>query len=729
MFHRSALSFVLLSWALFVVDPVAASPPGNGSQTLYPLVDNLGLAVRAGTQERPGVVLGDHHVLIAVRERLQGGTDLNGDGDLDDRVAHLYDARDGSITNLRLALVEGIETPFEALGDIGVFYVSESNNGGSDLNRDGDGLDVVAHVLTASNPVLTPIPLDVRSLPGNISRDSVYFLGEESSNGDANGDGDTRDVTLYEHPVRGDTRSLGISVSSSDLSVGRDFCAFRVLEREERRDLNGDGDTFDAIVHSYDARSQRIRSLGVSSSFVLLEDRIALNTSEVEVGTDLNGDGDTSDMAVQIYDPRTGELENLGIAGFSLVGSGRVLSFLVWEVGQGHTDLDGNGSVGGFVPHVYRTDDQSLVNLARRFTAVSPFPVSHGRFVTYTTGPLGAYEAWAYDSVTGTSTALGRVIGNFTRAAGEVLVYEEVEVADLNGDGDLDDRVLRTLDPRTSTISPPLLTSNLASSRPAKRIVAAAPGVVFASALESADGGCDLNGDGDSLDRVAHVVNLQTGDRFNLGLAAEFGPGVQGSLVVFSVLEADQGGMDLNGDGDIQDRVVHVALLDQGTRLGTVNAGVGPIADVLLLNGSPGDGPERRVGFGVSDPFELSMLAPPTLPAGRVAPFAVYAWPGNPSLRDARRLPLGLGWMAAPHFLVGGSGQPRVIWNNAGHRAQLGFPDRPSKPAPSSFFRRPNGLGREDRFFLQGIILDPGSAGLFHASLTNGIFAVPILGE
>ena len=77
--------------------------------------------------------------------------------------------------------------------------------------------------------------------------------------------------------------------------------------------------------------------------------------------------------------------------------------------------------------------------------------------------------------------------------------------------------------------------------------------------MESAQGGTDLNGDGDATDFVVHVFNASNRQTTNLGLAATSGSlQGDGQLLGFRVRETEQGNTDLNGDGDTNDDVLHV---------------------------------------------------------------------------------------------------------------------------------------------------------------------------
>ena len=70
-----------------------------------------------------------------------GGTDLNGDGDVSDRVPHLFDPRSGRVTNSAIA---GLSHEIGRTG-MTIFAVEAWEQ--SDLNDDGDTADVVLHVL------------------------------------------------------------------------------------------------------------------------------------------------------------------------------------------------------------------------------------------------------------------------------------------------------------------------------------------------------------------------------------------------------------------------------------------------------------------------------------------------------------------------------------------------------------------------------------------------------
>ncbi len=129
--------------------------------------------------------------------------------------------------------------------------------------------------------------------------------------------------------------------------------------------------------------------------------------------------------------------------------------------------------------------------------------------------------------------------------------------ADLSFDGDLDDTVLRSLD---TTVGPPGVVTNLC---PAGRVAVAAGSAAFlrpegAGGGGACPGGVNFNGDGDIDDQVVHLATA--GGVQNLQCAAS-DVAMSGTFIAGLVPEADAGGAFLNGDADASDRVLHVLPL------------------------------------------------------------------------------------------------------------------------------------------------------------------------
>ena len=125
----------------------------------------------------------------------------------------------------------------------------------------------------------------------------------------------------------------------------------------------------------------------------------------------------------------------------------------------------------------------------------------------------------------------------------------------LNGDGDTDDEVVQLVDGLGAT-------ENLGI---AGRALAMSADIVAAVVPEADEDDTVLNGDGDTDDGVLFIYDLATTSWSNSGLASADTLRVTGSRVAFVVPEADQGAGPLNGDGDSDDGIAHVLDHDAAT--------------------------------------------------------------------------------------------------------------------------------------------------------------------
>jgi hypothetical protein len=147
-----------------------------------------------------------------------------------------------------------------------------------------------------------------------------------------------------------------------------------------------------------------------------------------------------------------------------------------------------------------------------------------------------------------------------------------VDPEDLNGEGDVSDTHLRVID---TSLPVPLPPPRLLG--PADDVAVHGGSVAFLEPEAAA--GIDLNGDPDAADRVVHFwANRQVGAPLNLAQAAAE-VALSDGWIAALVSEAGQGGGDLNGDADASDLVVHVNPVGTGTPGAWVN--VGQAADSL----------------------------------------------------------------------------------------------------------------------------------------------------
>ena len=232
-----------------------------------------------------------------------------------------------------------------------------------------------------------------------------------------------------------------------------------------------------------------------------------------------------------------GTLPDLTSARFpSLSADGRTLAFATPATNLLGPGLDTNGA-----------DDTYVV----RPDPADPLGVDA---LLFADGALDDVVLESIDATTGAITTLCPA-GDVSVAAGNAAYLRpeanigtaSCPAGSLNGDGDASDEVVQLSLAGGAS-------QNLALAATAVRL---SPAIVAAIASESAQGGSDLNGDGDATDGVLHVRGIGEAAWTNVARAAE-APVVSGSRVAFVVPEAAQKGTDLNGDRDALDRVVHV---------------------------------------------------------------------------------------------------------------------------------------------------------------------------
>jgi hypothetical protein len=415
-----------------------------------------------------------------VREYDQGFTDLNGDGDILDAAMHAVDPQSGASVNLGLA---ASETDLRAGGDLLAFRALEKAQGASDLDGDGDAVDAVQHVYDATTGETHGLGLAVSGWIAIVEDGFLGFLADEDNQGaDLNSDGDNNDDVLYLYDSAQEKAFCSgyaagggpTSWEVFDLDAGR--VAFRVSESDQfHQDLNGDGDTGDAVAHVMDLPVSPATNLGVAGYDLRLEGNLLVTRASESQSddTDLNGDGDASDRVLQLNDLVSGARENLGLhvaeddGGYDIWGT--LLFCRVGEHGQGATDLNGD----------FDDDDDVL---------------------------------FVHDVSSGLTTNLGRAVDHNAFLGPQVVlrVTENAQGADLNGDGDGLDSVLQLYDPGTGT----LVNLGLAVD-PVRLPRAGGPRLLFGAS--EAGEGADLSGDFDAADIVLHL----TEHTFAQGLACD----------------------------------------------------------------------------------------------------------------------------------------------------------------------------------------------------------------
>lgn len=505
-----------------------------------------------------------------VSEGQQGGTDLNGDGDTTDRVLHILPQGAGPI--LSVGLAGDHHGPFFA-GNTVALAVSEDSQGDTDLNGDADSLDTVLHVVDANTGTSINAGLAVFDGMLRLSESFAAIAVYENAQGitDLNGDGDALDRVLHSIELStGVVTNFGLAVNN--LQIHGDVIVGYVYEFQQGQDLNGDGDVQDTVPHVIDAALGSVHNFGFawSGEAAISGGRVAFRLPETEAGVDLNGDGDLADVVVQLVDAAGGTTTNTGLATQSAVWlEGAYLAVAASEAQQG-ADLNQDGDQSDRVPQVIHVPSGSRTNTA---LAVSEISGLHGRLLTLHVSEFSQGiqdlngDGDGFDSVlhvvnvtSGAATNVGLEVTESTPSSRTIgfLVREALQGGqDLNGDGDASDHVWHAYDASTGT------TTNLgvAAFDPSALSIAQEDFLVCV-ASESNSGQQDLNGDGDLADDVVFLLRAGAPTQ-NLGVALTTSQTSKsmansGRRVILPVFEASQGLKDLNGDGDFMDNVAHV---------------------------------------------------------------------------------------------------------------------------------------------------------------------------
>lgn len=310
-------------------------------------------------------------------------------------------------------------------------------------------------------------------------------------------------------------------------------------------DLFPDGTLRDTVLEIFDAASQTATTLCPAADVAVADGRAAFLRPESPTGTgpcpggSLNpaADADTDDQVVQLWDVASG-VQSLGLAASAVVLSATHVAALADEQAQGGTDLNGDGDATDDVVHVRALSAGSWTNVGETADTIE---------------------------------ACGTLFPFITP--------ESAQGADRNGDGDLADRVLQVWDAATSSLHDTALAAD--------EFVCGGSIIAFRSPENAL--GPHGNGDADATDHVLTVYDASTGQIRESGQAitpcaiAECDPRqpfrIIGRTVKFLTLESEQGDTDLNGDGDAVDLVIQIFDLDSGrTRtVGTVVDGSDPL--------------------------------------------------------------------------------------------------------------------------------------------------------
>jgi len=519
---------------------------------------NLGLAT---IQQ----MLVDGSTAAFVVSEQEQGRDLNDDGDTDDQVVHVFDARTGTTRNLRLNVNFG---SMSLRGRVLTICAAGDFEGDGDVSKAGLFVyDTIRRTLTKVDPgcgsstVVSPDRLRL-----------AYTVSEAVRQQDLNSDGDANDSILHLYEVS--TRRI------QNTGIVVDFLSEDVVLFDGRQLFvaadEAQGSNFSRkVVHRFDTAAGDDTNLQVAISqfepselrdgFKVADDQAVLVVPEFQQRVDLNGDGDLSDDVLQRVDLASGRIQSTGLAiarprgpnGFGpadplvFTAQDGLAVFNLAEAEQ-RKDLNRDGDLNDVLLHVLSTRTGQLRNLN-----------VNGRFILS-------------DSLPG---------------RGVVFMSEVANGRDLNGDGNLgidanadgiveereSEFVLGLADLRGS--QPRVVNTGLTISRRATIDIPDIGGltrdtdafqmrdnlVVFVVPEEQQ--GRDLNGDGIQKDHVLHIADLATLTTRNTALSgavafrpaqAPLLPPIDGQIVV----PVGRGG-DANGIG-LTDALLHVVDVRSG---------------------------------------------------------------------------------------------------------------------------------------------------------------------
>ena len=223
--------------------------------------------------------------LAALVSEAADATDDNGDGDMTDSVARVYDTASASSG---FGVVAQAASEVRISGDYVLMKTSETDEAATDLNGDGDTIDQVFEAFTAdcsSGPeaacsALTPKhAVDLFNSGSKMMTKCglvhlVAFSVPEAKDGgvDLNSDGDTNDVVMHvANLLSGTARNLERSVVPCTIvecdprdpfQVSGATVVFLSSETDEGRDLSGDGLISGVVVNTYDYCEDALRTNG-----------------------------------------------------------------------------------------------------------------------------------------------------------------------------------------------------------------------------------------------------------------------------------------------------------------------------------------------------------------------------------------------------------------------------------------------------------------------------------
>lgn len=323
------------------------------------------------------VVYGHPLLVVSGIDTNDFSADLNSDGDIDDAVLAVADAR--LAAPIPITLVAAADRVAVHAGHAAFLRPESADGAGVVLNSDGDALDQVVH-LWRNRQVGAPVNLGRAAKQVALSSQYVAALVSEVGEGAIlNGDGDQLDTVVHVNPLPTATSGTwtNLAFAADSVQVTGPWVAFTVVESAQGADQNGDADLGDRVLRIYNAQTaqylQLENELGVPignlavDDFVLGDEIVAFRVNEFAQGQNRNGvvppipggvaDGDLFDSVMHVASLATGRVDNAQQAAIPCPVeacdprvpyriTGTKVTYLTLEAQQGGNDLDQNGDGG-----------------------------------------------------------------------------------------------------------------------------------------------------------------------------------------------------------------------------------------------------------------------------------------------------------------------------------------------------------------------------------------------
>jgi Tol biopolymer transport system component len=408
--------------------------------------------------------------------------------------------------------------------------------------------------------------------------------------------------------ISGDGRVVAFSSAAENLAAGPygPGPALNVFARATAPvpSLNAaDTDDLDTVLQVFDSTSKTLRTAPrlPANSVAVAAGRAAFLSSEADDGginrNPASGDTDANDVVARFYDANTDTFRELGVAADRIAISDQVVCLTDPEAQENNTDLDGDGDTLDDVVAAWNIAAAPALptNVGVPATAIG----ATGTFCVFT-GPNRVLEYYDASNTAQPPSAQVKSTHLPARdfvAKGDLVAFRvcEFDISSttvLNGDGDSFDCVMHVLRLSTGVVTNTQMAASICDlpgcdpffepyrvlgntvSFLTREADQSGPGPQLGANCSptGTPGACDLNNDGDADDLMITVFNVDSSESQLVTLGEHdvripqdqppFPILMDGRIVLPIKVPESQVGVDLNGDGKIDDTPVVLVVGD-----------------------------------------------------------------------------------------------------------------------------------------------------------------------